>query len=432
MMNPDFPEDTGDLDEDRRRRRQFLTRLAATVAGSGVLSALPWIAPLRAAPLGSAASDRVRLGVIGVGSRGRRLMRDLLRTPGVELVALCDNYAPHLRLGMQAAGDKPLAFSDHRALLNTPHLDGVVIATPLHQHAPMCLDALAADKHVFCEKSLALTIDECRAVARAAGASKRAFQIGHQRLFSNQFLQAHQMVREGAIGDISQIRAYWHRNASWRNPAASAELDRILNWRLYRAYSAGLMGELASHHLHVANWFLDAAPLSCVGYGSINHWKDGREVHDNVNVVYRYRDGVSVVYDSLSSNRFHGMEVQIMGTKGTIEGESAKAYFEQAQPAPGIAKLVTQLEQGRFDTVAVAAPTWNPELKQSAQGLALRRNANGDDGTAVSLAAFANTIRSGQKIPQMVEHAYRAGVASLMGLAAVEQGGEILWPGNYE
>ncbi|USX17865.1 hypothetical protein NHH82_18485 [Oxalobacteraceae bacterium OTU3REALA1] len=55
MMNPDFPEDTGDLDADRRRRRQFLTRLAATVAGSGVLSALPWIAPLRAAPLGSAA-----------------------------------------------------------------------------------------------------------------------------------------------------------------------------------------------------------------------------------------------------------------------------------------------------------------------------------------------------------------------------------------
>jgi hypothetical protein len=121
-----------------------------------------------------------------------------------------------------------------------------------------------------------------------------------------------------------------------------------------------------------------------------------------------------------------------MGSKGTIEGESAKAYFEQAQPAPGVARLVSQLEQGRFDTVAVAAPSWNPELKQGGQGLALRRNANGDDGTAVSLAAFANTIRSGQKIPQMIEHAYRAGVATLMGLAAVEQGGEILWPGNYE
>src|SRR5512138_1431800 len=145
-------------------------------------------------------------------------------------------------------------------------------------------------------------------MARAAVASRRVFQIGHQRLFSPTFVRGHELIRAGTIGNITQIRAYWHRNRDWRNPVPSPALERTLNWRLYRAYSCGLMTELASHHLQVSNWYLDAWPLSVVGYGAINHWKDGREVYDTVNLVYRYRDGVHLVYDSLISNKFYGFE----------------------------------------------------------------------------------------------------------------------------
>ena len=261
-MTLDFTTLTDDVGADRARRRRFLARLATAIGGSAVLGVLPWMAPLRAQPVGRAASDRVRVGLIGTGSRGTVLLKHLLRTPGVEVAALCDDYPPHLAEAMQVAGNKPAACTDYRTLLGMRGIDGVLIATPLHLHAPICLAALAADKHVFCEKSLALTLDQCRAVARAASASSRAFQIGHQRLFSAPFLQAHEIVKSGQIGSITQIRASWHRNTEWRRPVPHPDLERKLNWRLYRASSAGLMAELASHHLQVANWFLDAVPLA--------------------------------------------------------------------------------------------------------------------------------------------------------------------------
>ena len=416
---------------DTLRRRRFLARVAGVIAGSTLLSGLPWMAPLRAQPAGSAASDRVRVGVIGVGSRGSLLLQYLLRTPGVEVAALCDDYPPNLAAAMASAGARPRAFTDYRKLLAMPGLDGVVIATPLHEHAPMCLDALAAGKHVFCEKSLALTVEECKAIARAAHASGQVFQVGHQRLFSASFLHAHELVQTGQIGPITQIRASWHRNNDWRRPVPDPALERKLNWRLYREYSGGLMAELASHHLQVANWYLDAAPLSCVGYGSVNHWKDGRDMFDNVNVLFRYRDGVTFIYDSLISNRHHGLEIQVMGPKGTIEGESGKLYLEQPPPAPAIAALVRQIEQGKADTLAIGGPTWKPEHKAGTAGQQLRRELGGDDGTILSMAAFANAIRAGQPIPQMIDHAYRSGIAALMGQQAMDQGREIAWPGDY-
>jgi len=238
-------------------------------------------------------------------------------------------------------------------------------------------------------------------------------------------------VRTGKLGPITQIRASWHRNNDWRRPAPHPGLEHKLNWRLYRAYSGGLMAELASHHLQVANWYLDAAPLSAVGYGSVNYWKDGRDVFDNVNVLFRYRDGVTFVYDAMTSNRHYGLEIQVMGPKGTIEGESGKFYAEQEAP-PAVAALVTQIQQGRAETLPIGAPSWKPDSKSDAAGQMLRRELGGDDGTILSMAAFANSIRLGRPIPQMIDHAYRSGIAALMGNAAMDQGREIAWRGHYK
>lgn len=414
----------------RIQRREFLKRLAVLAGSSTLLAELPWWTPLQALPAGDSPSDRVRLGVIGVGTRGNLLLEHLLRTPGVEVAALCDDYAPHLQNGM-ARVKTARGFTDYRQMLDMPGLDGVLIATPLYLHARMCLDAFSAGKHVFCEKSLAYTIEECQAIADAYRGSKKVFQIGHQRLFSPAFLRALELVRRGEIGQITQIRAYWHRSDNWRRPVPDPALERRLNWRLYRAYSCGLMTELGSHHMQVANWFLEAHPASCVGYGSINYWKDGRELYDNVNVVFRYANGTQVIYDSLISNRLYGSEIQIMGPKGTIEAETGRLFAEAPPPAPGIVQLINGLEHGFFDTVPIGGPSWVPDLKKDTKGRLLVQEKTTDDGTAISMAAFANAIRLGAPIPGMMEQACRAGVCVLMGQQAMEQQREIAWPEGF-
>ena len=184
--------------------------------------------------------------------------------------------------------------------------------------------------------------------------------------------------------------------------------------------------------MQVANWFLGTHPVSCAGYGSINYWKDGREVYDNVNVVYRYADNTHVVYDSLISNRFYGLEIQIMGPKGTIEAEAGRLYAENPPPAPGIVQLINGIEHGFFDTVPIGGPSWVPDLKQDTKGHYLVHDKPTDDGTAISLAAFANAIRLGKPIPGMMEQACRAGVCVLMGQASMEQQKEIAWPEEFK
>ena len=103
-------------------RRNFLKKLAVFAGSSGVLASMPWWSPLRADPPGGSALDRVRLGVIGVGSRGRKLMLYLLQTPGVEVAAICDDYEPHYNRALKETGGKVKAFYDYRKLLEMKDL----------------------------------------------------------------------------------------------------------------------------------------------------------------------------------------------------------------------------------------------------------------------------------------------------------------------
>lgn len=397
---------------------------------AGTLAAeLPWLAPIQAAPPGDSPADRVRLGLIGPGSRGSYLLEILLGTPGVEVAGLCDDYKPHLEAAAGRCGPGVRCFADYRDLLARKDIDAVVITTPLHEHARMCLDALSAGKHVFCEKSLAYTVAECTAVARAAKASGLVFQIGHQRLYSQRYLRAFELIERKEIGPITMIRGHWHRNGDWRRPVPSPKLERKVNWRLYREYSAGLSTELASHHLQIANWFLKGVPLSCVGYGSVNYWKDGRELADNMGVVFKYPDGVHVLWDSVISNAYHGCEFQVLCRGGYIETETGRLFLENPPPAPGFVQLVNGLERGLFEKMSLGGASWAPDLKKDTKGSLLDEDWTEPDAESkLQMAAFANAVRERRPIPGMVEHAYYSGVASLMAQFAVEEQREIFWP----
>ena len=123
------------------------------------------------------------------------------------------------------------------------------------------------------------------------------------------------------------------------------------------------MTELACHQLEVCNWAAKRMPVSIIGMGDIVYWKDGREVYDSVNVTYRYSDGTKIAYESLISNKFNGMEDQILGHKGTMEMAKGIYYLEEDHSTSGIRQLIGQVKDKVFAAIPTAGPSWRPETK---------------------------------------------------------------------
>jgi predicted dehydrogenase len=301
-------------------------------------------AALTAAPLLRADDAPVRVAVIGTGARGADLIRALTTIDGVELAGVCDDYPPHLEQGLHYAGPRAKPFDDYRRLLDELKPRAVVIAVPLYLHYPIASDCLAAGCDVFLEKTMCYTVAEARKLAAQVTASKRVFQVGLQRRANAIYKQAQAMVAAGMIGQVTSVKAQWHRNNSWRRPvpvprtdANWAKLERRLNWRLYKSSSAGLMAELGSHQMDVVNWFLGVHPKRVMASGGIEHFRDGREVYDNISCLYEYelRDAagkpctVRVNYTSLCNNAYEGAAELIMGTKGSLYLTSAKGLLFQ-------------------------------------------------------------------------------------------------------
>ncbi|MCG7347191.1 Gfo/Idh/MocA family protein [Sphingomonas sp. ACRSK] len=411
-------------------RRSFLDRVLAATAAAGVAGAAPWaVSAANAASGGSAlagAGNRVRLGVIGTGDRGRALMRNIAKTRNCTVAAVCDVYAPNLAKGREIAGASVPAFTDHRAMLDAGGLDALVIATPLDLHARHTIDGFDAGLHVWCEKAMARTIADCGAMVSRSKAAGKVLQIGHQRMFHPTYLNALKRVKAGEIGTVTQIRASWHRNNSWRRPVPAGADDRHVNWRLYRDSSAGLMTELATHQLQVGNWFLDGMPTRVIGSGSICFWKDGREVYDHVALIYEYSGGRKFIYTSLLNNARYGCEEQIQGSKGTIEPELGRIYAEVPPKVLALQRMRQDVARGHKRTVPIGGATWFPELPVTTPGESLGWGEY--DETMLQFEGFGEAVRSGRPLPGLLAQAYQASVASLLGEQAMDRGQAMPWP----
>jgi predicted dehydrogenase len=421
------------MPETDNSRREFIKAMGIGGLGLVTLSS-PWMSAIADTQSTSkGASDKIRIAVIGTGSRGSyhlEILKAMELTDNIQIVAVCDNYAPHLRDGIKITKGTAKGYSDYRKLLELKDLDCVLIATPLHEHAHITIDVLNAGKHVFCEKSMAKTLAECKLMYDTSKQTGKILQLGHQRCFKPTYIKAIEYIRSGKIGKVNQIRAYWHRNNDWRRPVPSPELERMINWRLYKAYSCGLMTELASHQIQVANWVLGKTPVSVMGTGSINYWKDGREVPDNVALIYSYADGTKFVYDSMISNKFYGLEEQILGDKGTLELETNRMYSENPPQPAGILQLVNDIEKGLFNTIPIAGPTWVPETASKYNGDLISLDDKIDEGR-LQLIAFVNSVRKNKPIPQLLEQGYHSGVWTLLGQQAIDEQKIVTLPKEY-
>ncbi len=286
----------------------------------------------------------IRVAVIGTGGRGSDLLRALTTIDEVALLGVCDDYPPHLEQGAKYAGPQAKTFSDYRQMLDELKPQAVIIAVPLYLHYKIAVDCLNAGCDVFLEKTMCYTMDEAKKLAAQVASTKRVFQVGLQRRANAIYKQAQAMVASGMIGQVTAIKAQWHRNNSWRRPvpvpkgdANWLRLEKKLNWRLYKAYSAGLMAELGSHQMDVVNWLLGTHPKRVIASGGIEYFRDGREVYDNISCLYEYelKDAkgnpytVRANYTSICNNAYEGAAELIMGTKGSLYLTSAKGLLWQ-------------------------------------------------------------------------------------------------------
>ena len=417
-------------------RRRFL-EATSTIAGASVLaSSMPWLSAFdNPAPSGNNASDRVRVGFIGVGNWGDTLLQNMqavAENMNVEIAAVCDNYEPHYEKAIEMTNGEAAAFKDYREMFDQVELDAVVIATPLHKHAQHTLDAFDRGLHVFCEKAMARTIDDTKRMYDAHLDHDKVLLIGHQRIYSPVYIDAIEKIRRGDLGPITMLKGHWHRNTDWihYDVEPESELDRQLNWRLYRESSGGMITELATHHIQVANWVLDAQPVSVKGHGSINFWKDHREVWDNFGLVFQYPDGTHFTYDVLHSNAHNGVQIQALGNKGTLDLEVNKMYSEDPPPPPAIRKMLSEIESNLFETVPIGGATWVPPEPVDHGGEFISEEWEMNE-SQLYLEAFIEFVRKGRAPEELTKHGYDSSVWALLAEESTYSGHEETLPEDY-
>lgn len=409
-------------------RRQFIKNMG--MLGGGVLLATsPWFSAF--AEQKHTVGSIAKIGIIGSGSRGQHLMSFLIQNPKVEIVAVCDVFKPSIDAALKMA-PKARVYTDYKKLLEDKNVDAVLVATPLHLHYKIVIDAFDAGKHVFSEKSIAYSMEETHQIYQKFKSSNKVFFVGQQRLFDPRYIRAIEMVHSGEFGAINGIRTFWHRNNDWRRPIPANANDKQINWRLYNDCSKGIMTELACHQLQIGTWAMREIPNKVMGHGAITFWKEKREVYDNASCIYVFDNGVKMNFDSVLSNKFYGLEEQILCNKGTVEPEKSKYYFEEIPPAPAFLQMINDVENALFGTLPFAGTSWVPETANTNDGQYLLDEKSKGDGTSLLLEAFAEAVITGNQPPMIAEEGYYATQLSLLGHQAMEEEKMLVFPDKFK
>lgn len=418
------------MNENQINRREFLRDLG--MLGAGVLAATsPWLKTF--ADVNETAKERVKLGMIGPGSRGQFLLGFLSQNPKADIVAFADPYQPSIDAALSIVPTAKV-YHDYKKLLEDKDIEAVVVATPLATHYQIVMDAFDAGKHVYCEKTIGYTMEQCFNMYQKHLETGLLFFTGQQRLFDPRYIKAMEMVHQGIFGEITAVHAFWNRNGDWRRDVPQKDLERYINWRLYKDSSKGLMTELACHQLQVGTWALGRLPQKVMGHGAITYWKDGREVYDNINTIYVFEDGKKLTWGSDIANKFYGLEEQILGSKGTVEPERSRYYFEDTDlaPAPAFLQMLNDWDAKLFGAKAFAGTSWAAETGSTNRGELILGKEPDNDGTSLLTEAFVEACITGKQPDRIAEEGYYASLLCLWGHEALEREEIINFPTEYQ
>lgn len=395
------------------KRKDFLQHTSLLAGGMLLSPRLSFLSANDAQP--------IRVGIIGCGDRGQGIISVIKELPDqFSIVAACDVLDFRLADTRKLLPASVNFHKDYRRLLDDQQVQAVIIATPLNLHFSIATDALKAGKHVYLEKTMTYAIPEAIELVKISKRySRQVLQVGHQYRYTPLYFKVKEMIAKGYLGDVTQIDCRWDRNWNWRRPVPKGYTDEQINWRMYRKYSGGLPAELLSHQMDFINWAFDTHPEEVMGTGGIDHFDDGRETYDNVQVLLRYKEkGMIGNFGATCGNAHEGYIFKIKGTRGMISLLPDEGIF---YPEPS-----TKKELETVDGVTGATRIeWNkdggiPVLKEKTK-----------DGTWYALKEFHTCVSEGKTpVSNVITGATTAVCVHLANRAIFDHGIE-KWKSEY-
>jgi myo-inositol 2-dehydrogenase/D-chiro-inositol 1-dehydrogenase len=311
--------------------------------------------------------EPVALGVIGIGNRGTALLRALLELPGTAVVAVCDAEAKHRQRGQaiveKVRGHRPDAYNDARQVFDRSDIDAVVVALPCDVHEATYQAAVAAGKHLYAEKPLALSLEGCdRLIAEAARMPCVRVHVGLQRRSNPRFQEGVELIRRGELGSLIEVRASW---TSSNGPVAGHG-----GWLGRRDRSGDWMVEQAVHIWDVLYWLKGEPPVKATGWGRRGLFSavdPARDVTDHYSADLEWADGCRASFlqswIAPADDGFTGTTLRVLGERGGFDfGTGTLTLRDRSQPRRTIhagAQPDTRLALEAF-LAAIRAPATTP------------------------------------------------------------------------
>lgn len=313
-------------------RRRFITEAGATVAGAGMLTAASYSRVL-------GANDRIQMGVIGSGGRGRSVMNSFNKfSDQIEFIHVCDVYEPNINSALKLSRSGAKTTMDYRQLLDDKDVVAILNATPDHWHHNVLIDAVAAGKDAYTEKPFAYSIEQGAKMVKAVRATKQIVQVGMQRRSSEAVRGAKKIVDDGVLGEVVMARAqwFWNRKPMPQKLELAGKLDwerfqgpakkryalderRFFHWRNFSDYNGGHLTDQGTHLMDVIQWFCNGGkpPISAVCQGAIYVHK-GADVPDTFSAVYEYPTFLATWTLCYGNSYEDAWKIHLQGKKATM------------------------------------------------------------------------------------------------------------------
>jgi predicted dehydrogenase len=422
------------------------------IKGTGSLLAGAAFTPLISSELiaCSSASDTVRIALIGCRGMGLYNLKDHLKVPGVECVAMCDvdeNVLNEKSAEIkQLTGKAPKLYKDYRKIIDDKSIDAVIVGTPDHWHCLPTVHACEAGKDVYVEKPLANSIAECQVMLKAARKYNRIVQVGQQQRSGQHWQDAIAFVKSQKLGKLRKIKAWGFFEYGktspkvadspapagvdfemWLGPAPARSFNSGRfhgNWRFAWDYGGGLLTDWGVHLLDIALWAVDGKmPTSIQSAGGIYAYKDNAiETADTQTVIYEYPD-LLIEWEHVGglNKGYYGRHYGIVfiGTNGAlvINREGWEVIPEEEGGVPKIEAIPFQVADQKDHEKHVnnfissiksrTRPICDVEIGKNAATLAHMGNVAYRTGNKLYWDASRNNFTNDAKANALIEPVYR-------------------------